>query len=133
MAENTKNKYLDFTGLSTYDAKIKEFAQSIADKIKADIIDGAPETYDTLKEVFAYIASHKDEYDALFALVGDKATQSDLTAAIARIVALETSTTTNTSDIDTLKAKVEDLEANAIEAITTEEIDSLFNLGSEEE
>ena len=126
MAENTIKKYLDFAGLSAYDAKIKEFAQAIADKIKTDIIDGAPEAYDTLKEISTYIASHKDEYDALTALVGDKAAQSDLTAAVTRIVALETSVSTNTTDISTLKTKVDNLEAGAIEAITVEEINSLF-------
>lgn len=126
MTENTTKKYLDFTGLSAYDVKIKEFAQAIANKIKTDIIDGAPEAYDTLKEISTYIASHKDEYEALTALVGDKAAQSDLTAAVTRIVTLETSVSTNTTEITTLKTKVENLEANAIEAITIEEINSLF-------
>lgn len=126
MAENTTNRFLDFTGLSAYDAKIKAFAQTIADKIKTDIIDGAPEAYDTLKEISAYIASHKDEYDALTALVGDKAAQSDLTAAVTRIVTLETSVSTNTSDIATLKTDVANLKADTIEAIPVEDIDSLF-------
>lgn len=122
----TTKKYLDFTGLSAYDVKIKAFAQAIANKIKADIIDGAPDAYDTLKEISLYIASHKDEYDALTALVGDKAAQSDLTAAVTRIVALETSVTTNTGDITSLKSRVDTLEANVIEAIPIEDINGLF-------
>lgn len=126
MAENTTNRFLDFAGLSAYDAKIKAFAQAIADKIKTDIIDGAPEAYDTLKEISTYIASHKDEYDALVALVGDKAAQSDLAAAVTRITTLETSVTTNTGDITSLKSRVDTLETNAIEAITIEEVNSLF-------
>ncbi len=127
MAENTTNRFLDFAGLSAYDTKIKAFAQAIADKIKTDIIDGAPEAYDTLKEISTYIASHKDEYDALTALVGDKAAQSDLTAAVTRLTTLETSVTTNTSDISTLKTDVANLKADTIEAITVEEINSLFD------
>lgn len=122
----TTKKYLDFTGLSAYDVKIKAFAQAIANKIKADIIDGAPDAYDTLKEISTYIASHKDEYDALTALVGDKAAQSDLTAAVNRIVALETSVTTNTGDITSLKSRVDTIEANVIEAIPVEDINGLF-------
>lgn len=127
MPETTTTKrYLDFTGLSAYDAKIKAFAQSIADKIKTDIIDGAPEAYDTLKEISAYISSHKDEYDALVALVGDKAAQSDLTAAVTRIVALETSVAANTNNISSIGTRVDALEANTVDAITVEEINSLF-------
>ncbi len=59
-------------------------------------------------------------------MVGDKAAQSDLTAAVNRIVALETSVSTNTSDIATLKTDVANLKADTIEAITVEEINSLF-------
>lgn len=40
------------------------------------IIDGAD--YDTLKKVSEYISTHKEEYDALMALVGDKANATDL-------------------------------------------------------
>lgn len=37
-----------------------------------NLIGGAPETYDTLKEIADYIATHKDTADALTAAVGGK-------------------------------------------------------------
>ncbi|NDO19440.1 hypothetical protein FMM68_07190 [Lachnospiraceae bacterium MD329] len=126
MAENTTVEFLNFAGLSAYDAKIKAFAQAIADKIKTDIIDGAPETYDTLKEISTYIASHKDEYSDLTAIVGDKAAQSDLTAAVNRIVALEASIATNTTDIDILENKLVDIEQDA-KSYTDTKVASLVN------
>ncbi|EET60437.1 hypothetical protein BRYFOR_07633 [Marvinbryantia formatexigens DSM 14469] len=49
--------------------------QTVVDYVNAkigDLIGGAPETYDTLKEIADYIASHKDVADALDAAVGNK-------------------------------------------------------------
>lgn len=37
-----------------------------------ELIDGAPDTYDTLKEIADYIESHKDVTDALNAAIGNK-------------------------------------------------------------
>ena len=42
-----------------------------------NIIEGAPDAYDTLKEISDYISSHTTEYEALYALVGDKVTKED--------------------------------------------------------
>lgn len=39
----------------------------------SDLIGGAPETYDTLKEIADYIANHQDVVDALNAAIGQKA------------------------------------------------------------
>ena len=39
----------------------------------SNLIDGAPETYDTLKEIAAYIASDKTAMEALNAAIGNKA------------------------------------------------------------
>lgn len=38
-----------------------------------DLIDGAPETYNTLKEIADYISSHQDVVDALNSAIGQKA------------------------------------------------------------
>lgn len=49
--------------------------EAIDEKISAaidNLIDGAPETYNTLKEIADYIAEHKDAADALSAAVGNK-------------------------------------------------------------
>lgn len=100
-------EFLDYAGLKTYDGKIKEFAQGVADKVKNDLIDGAPGTYDTLKEISEYISTHKSEYDALVALVGDKAAQSDLQDAVGRILALETKTGTLETTVNKLDGEAE--------------------------
>lgn len=41
------------------------------------LIGGAPKTYDTLKEIADYIATHKDAADALTAAVGNKVDKVD--------------------------------------------------------
>lgn len=43
----------------------------ISDAIDA-LIDGAPATYDTLKEISDWIATHQDEYEALIAAIAGK-------------------------------------------------------------
>lgn len=55
-------------------------AKSYADKKVADLVNGAPETMDTLKEVSDALDKNKDVVDALNASIGNKANQSDLTA-----------------------------------------------------
>lgn len=63
------------------------------------LIGGAPETYDTLKEIADYISEHQDVVDTLNAAIGQKASAADLTAAVARIAALETKKVTE-ADLD---------------------------------
>lgn len=67
----------DPTGSS---AKALNDAKAYADKKVADLVNGAPETMDTLKEVSDALATNKDVVDALNASIGSKANQSDLTA-----------------------------------------------------
>lgn len=67
----------DPTGSS---AKALTDAKSYADKKVADLVNGAPETMDTLKEVSDALSANKDVVDALNASIGNKANQSDLTA-----------------------------------------------------
>lgn len=42
----------------------------------SDLIGGAPETYDTLKEIADYISSHQDVVDSLNAAIGGKANKA---------------------------------------------------------
>lgn len=67
----------DPTGSS---AKALTDAKSYADKKVADLVNGAPGTMDTLKEVSDALDANKDVVDALNAAIGTKANQSDLTA-----------------------------------------------------
>lgn len=67
----------DPTGSS---AKALTDVKSYADKKVAALVNGAPETMDTLKEVSDALDANKDVVDALNAAIGNKANQSDLTA-----------------------------------------------------
>lgn len=67
----------DPTGSS---AKALTDAKNYADKKVAALVNGAPETMDTLKEVSDALDANKDVVDALNAAIGNKANQSDLTA-----------------------------------------------------
>ena len=67
----------DPTGSS---AKALTDAKSYADKKVAALVNGAPETMDTLKEVSDALDANKDVVDALNAAIGNKANQIDLTA-----------------------------------------------------
>lgn len=60
------------------EAQVKALAKSAADEAKAELIGGAPETYDTLKEVADYISSHKSVETALNAAIGQKANADDV-------------------------------------------------------
>lgn len=75
-----------------------------------DLIDGAPGTYDTLKEISEYIASHEDVVDTLNAAIGNKADASTVTALQATVNALGSlakKSSVSESDLDSaLKEKV---------------------------
>lgn len=54
--------------------------ENVDEKISSAInglIDGAPETYDTLKEIADYIVAHKDAADALNAAIGNKVNKEE--------------------------------------------------------
>lgn len=69
-----------------------------------DLVNGAPETGDTMKELFDLIEENSDAMELLTAAVGNKANAADLTAAVARIAALETKKVAE-SDLDTALAE----------------------------
>ena len=88
------NTTVTYNGKSmTLTAALASILGSLTD-LPADqgVNGGAPETYDTLKEIADYIAEHKDAADALSAAIGQKASAADLTAAVERIAALEDGT-----------------------------------------
>lgn len=51
--------------------------EKVSDAI-ADLIGGAPETYDTLKEISDYIENHGEVVTALNAAIGNKANSADV-------------------------------------------------------
>lgn len=74
------------------------------------LIDGAPETYDTLKEIAEYIASDKTAMDTLNAAIGNKADKTAFEAVKATVDALGALASKNkvaeTDLADELKEKV---------------------------
>lgn len=67
------------------------------------LIDGAPETYNTLKEIADYISSHEEVVDALNAAIGAKADKTTVDAIQATVNALgdlATKSVVSESDLD---------------------------------
>lgn len=56
----------------------------------SELIGGAPETYDTLKEIADYISSHADVVDAINAAIGRKADASVVTTLKETVTAIKT-------------------------------------------
>lgn len=63
--------------MSDSDGENKTIVDYVNGKI-ADLIGGAPEAYDTLKEIAQYIESHKEVADALNDAIGKKANADDI-------------------------------------------------------
>lgn len=94
-------------------AKSADVTVEIENAVQAavnDLIGGAPETYDTLQEIAAYIEAHKEVADALSAAIGNKAdasTVANLQAAISALGSLAQKNKVSESDLDqALKDKV---------------------------
>lgn len=86
--------------LASLDNKVE---QSAIDTAISNLVDGAPEAYNTLKEISDYISTHKDEYTALQTLVGDKVTKSDYDT---KMTALDTAISTINTTLTTLSTTV---------------------------
>lgn len=62
-------------------AKTADIESKIAN-VKSEIIGGAGQDYDTLKEIETWVTKHQDLYTGLVTTVGQKAASSDLTSHI---------------------------------------------------
>lgn len=86
---NVENVLME-DGSTTLAAKLSEMVTEIGKKADSTevtkeiqtaidaLIDGAPGTYDTLKEISDYLSTHANEYTALVQTVAGKASQADL-------------------------------------------------------
>lgn len=129
---NVTNVYLD-DGATTLASKLAEIVAAINERAKsADVtteintavstaidglINGAPATYDTLKEIADYLATHQDEYTALLSTVGGKVDKvegkglstNDFTTAYKAVLdglgALASKSTVSESDLDAALAE----------------------------
>ena len=60
------------------DAQVLADAKAHANKAVADLVNNAPESLNTLKELADALTNHEDEYDALLETVGKKANAEDV-------------------------------------------------------
>lgn len=106
-------------------------AKGYADQKVADLIDGAPETMNTLKEVSDALAENETVVDALNAAIGNKANAEDLTNhigdAVVHITAEERTAWNNAATANHTHANLEVLAATTA-SFTTEEKEKLANL-----
>ena len=114
------NVYIDDT--TTLAAKLAEIITSLNSKVTAEnvnaaittaidaLIDGAPETYNTLKEIAVYISDHEDVVEALNSAIGnkaDKSTVQTIQTAVNALGALSKKSVVTENDLDSaLKEKV---------------------------
>lgn len=66
------------TAYKASDAQVLEDAKAHADKAVADLVNGAPEALDTLKELADALTAHESAYDSLLEVVGKKANSEDV-------------------------------------------------------
>ncbi len=92
-----------------------ETMNSVISKAISDLIGGAPETYDTLKEIADYIAEHETVVEALNAAIGAKLDKSVYDAFIATLGSLATKSKVSESDLDS--ALAEKVNSASIETI----------------
>lgn len=78
-------KYLSYDGLTEYDALIKTKINESAENVKNELLNGAGEAYDTLKELGDLINENVDAIDALETIAAGKASQVDLDNTDARV------------------------------------------------
>lgn len=64
-------------------------AKTYTDQKIADLVGGAPEALDTLKELGDALQNHEDEYNALLAVVGTKAEKNYVDAQLANKASIE--------------------------------------------
>ena len=166
MADNTAKRYLDLEGLKTfYDVLVGKFADkselvTLKDSLKnyittvdaqklvkaeiAKVVNGAPSTFDTLKEIADWIENHpnldenlgteietiKGEIETLRTSVGTL--QSDLDGFTLRVYDVETKASDNATEIEGLKSSLEGkADADALSALD-ERIQAVEgNLGEE--
>ena len=106
----TKTEVTDAVSAAVSDLPTNDsMNQAISAAIDA-LIDGAPGTYDTLKEIADYIAQHEDVVNALNSAIGnkaDKSTVQTIQATVNALGALAQKSTVAESDLEAnLKAKV---------------------------
>ncbi len=70
---------IDAEGVASVDfTSAKTYADNVGAKVKSDLVNGAPEAYDTLKEIADYIKSDGEAAAAMTTEIGKKANSADV-------------------------------------------------------
>ncbi len=70
---------IDAQGVASVDfSSAKTYADNVGAQVKSDLINGAPEAYDTLKEIADYIKSDGEAAAAMTTQIGQKANSADV-------------------------------------------------------
>lgn len=103
-------------------------AKNYTDTKVAELIDSAPETLDTFKEIADALKEDQDVLDTLNSAIGNKADKTALATTNAKVGALETDNATNKADIKELqenKADADDIPSNYVTTDTVQEVTGL--------
>ena len=96
------------SGLLKNIADAEKSAKGYADQKIAALVNGAPETMDTLKELADALSTHEGAYEALLEVVGNKANTTDVNAELAKKVdKVEGSRLVTETEADAWDAKAE--------------------------
>lgn len=95
--------YATKTDLSNSAVETLNSANSYTDEKVAGLIDSAPETLDTFKEIADAFAEDQAILDTLNSAIGNKADKTALTETNLRVASLETDNTQNKADIKSLQ------------------------------
>lgn len=132
-------KVSDLTNDSQFQTKteVESIAAAAASAAKDELIGGAPDTYDTLKEIADYISTHGEEAAGLAAAIGAKADQTTVDN-LTTTVNGKANASTSLAGYGITDAKIVDgtitlgeqtitpLTSNDIEAFTDEEIEEII-------
>ena len=94
--------YTEVDGEEQLNVYTKAQVDSAISTAKSELINGAPATYDTLKEIADYIEAHKSVETSLNAAIGNKANKSDVYTK----TEVDSKVSTVSSELTTLAAKV---------------------------
>lgn len=132
-------KVSDLTNDSQFQTKteVEAIAAAAASAAKDELIGGAPETFDTLKEIADYISTHGEEAAGLAAAIGAKADQTTVDE-LTETVNGKATASTSLAGYGITDAKIVDgtitlggqsitpLTSNDIEAFTDAEIEEII-------
>lgn len=98
------------------DVQVLADAKAHADKAVADLVNGAPEALDTLKELADALTAHESAYDSLLEVVGKKANSEDVYTK-AEVEEIKSTLETSIQGVDTEYKKADALLSGRLDVV----------------